>query len=107
MAFQSVPRKVAHYTQVLDPRPDDPCFREWWTWKAEMPRLLKDGYEGKFIVIKGSKILGPYETLDEARDAAHAAYPLQSFVMMQILEYEPVLNVPAVYHGSYGCPTSR
>jgi len=77
------------------------------TWKAEMPRLLAEGYEGKFIIIKGEKIVGPYETREEARAAAHAAYPLQSFVVMQILEYEPVYRVPAVFHGSYGCRTSR
>lgn len=107
MASQSVPRKVVHYTEVLDPHPDDPCHREWMTWKEEMPRLLREGYEGKFILIKGDRIHGPYDSDEDAREVAHSVFPLQGVLIRQVLEYEPVLNVPAMYPGSSPCPTSR
>jgi hypothetical protein len=88
------PRRTIHYTQLQDPAPDAVFAEEWRTWRREMPNLLATGFEGKYIVIKGNVILGPFEDLGAALAAGHQHYALERFQVRQVFEYEPILYTP-------------
>lgn len=94
MPLPSGKRPTLHYTQLPPMRQDCVLYNDWQHYLRELPRLLAEGYEGKFLVFKNGAILGPYETDDQAMDAAHAHYPLQAFLVQQVLEYHPVYSVP-------------
>jgi hypothetical protein len=40
--------------------------RELEVFRAELPRLLQEGHKGKFVLIYGEKVLGVFQTQDEA-----------------------------------------
>lgn len=43
---------------------------EWDTYRREVPRLLSEGLEGKYILIQGSTIIGIWDTEQESELAA-------------------------------------
>ena len=85
--------KTIPYTELPDVPPDDPLFHEWNTYREELPRLLAEGHEGKFILLKGTEIIGFYDTLDAAHRAGLQRYLLQPFMLHQILSREPLLRI--------------
>jgi hypothetical protein len=93
MAFTPGTRQTIHYTQLPDMTPDRALYHEYNLFRRELPRLLAEGHEGKFILIKGSVLLGPYATREEAKQVAYEKYPLQDFMVQQVLEYQPVYRV--------------
>jgi hypothetical protein len=94
MPFTPGQRPTIHYTQLPDMKEGSVLLPEWNFYRREVARLLAEGYAGKFIVVKGETIIGPYETYDEASLAAHTRYPLQPFMIQEVLEYSPVYRVP-------------
>jgi hypothetical protein len=47
-------------------------------------------HEGKYLVIRGEEISGPYETLDEALEIGYAKYALEPFMVKPIHKAEPI-----------------
>ncbi len=70
---------------------------EWETYRREVGRLLSEGLEGKFALIKGEQIVGVYETWDSARQAGLEEYLLQPHMVHPILSQEPVLRGPSFF----------
>jgi magnesium transporter len=60
------PRTV-HYTELTTGDPNSPLFHEWSTYLRELPRLLAEGQEGRYVLIKGDRIVGIW---DARRDAS-------------------------------------
>ena len=81
------------YTELPNVLPDDALFQEWNTYRKELPRLLAEGNEGKFILLKGSQIIGLYESLDAAYRAGLQRFLLQPFMLHQIRSREPLLRI--------------
>jgi hypothetical protein len=86
-------RTSLHYTEVPALPPDSVLYQEYTTYRRELPRLLQEGHEGKFILIKGDTIIGLYSTHDEAVDEGRRRYLLKGFVVHPIREYEPVIRI--------------
>src|SRR5262249_49384613 len=80
------------YTELPEPRPGDAFFREWTTYRREIGRLLAEGHEGRFVLIKGEAVEGLYETWDEARRAGLARHLLEQFFVKRLLSREPLLR---------------
>jgi hypothetical protein len=63
---------------VLGPLPDmipgSQIETEWNFFRREWPRLLAEGREGQWVLIKGEEIAGFYDTADEAITAGHARF---------------------------------
>ncbi len=57
-----------------------------------MPRLLAEGHEGRFVLIKGEEVVGVWDTRREAVDAGWARFGLVPIMVHQIRTYEPVLR---------------
>src|SRR5690348_3978022 len=83
------PRTV-HYTELPPARPGEPLYEEYETYRREAGRLLAEGNEGKWIVIKGEEIIGIWETEEEAYGVRLKKYLRQDCLMTQILTREPI-----------------
>src|SRR5207237_10365756 len=87
-----VPGTIRH--NKLPPAPaGSPLAIEWNTYCREVVRLLAEGQEGKFLLLKGEEILGVYDTWAAAREAGLKRYLLEPFLVQQIRAEEPVLRV--------------
>jgi hypothetical protein len=86
--------RTIHHTQLADLPPDDPLFREWQTYRRELPRLLAEGSEGKFLLIKGDQVIAVCDTWGAARDEGLSRYLLEPFFIHQVRSEEPILAGP-------------
>jgi hypothetical protein len=64
-----------HYTELPSGPPDKPPDVEWEFYRREVGRLLAEGHEGKWILIKGDEIIGIYDSRDAAMDEVYERYP--------------------------------
>lgn len=88
----SEPRTI-HYAELPPSRPGDALADEWETYRREVARLLAEGNEGRYVLIKGQQIIGIWETLKEAFAEADKRFPLQSYLVHQIQERERILRI--------------
>jgi hypothetical protein len=84
-------RPKVHYTKVDPLPPGNALHRESVTLRREMPRLLAEGNEGKFALIKGDEIIGVFEDRREAVRIGREKYLMQPFMVQPILEWETVI----------------
>ena len=93
-----VERPTIHYTQLPEDSSGERGSTEWNFYRSEVPRLLAEGHEGKWILLKGEEILGIWETEAQARAVAVERYLMQPIVIRQILEHEPLLRTPTFFY---------
>jgi hypothetical protein len=84
------PSRSCHYTELKDAPPTSKLFHEWHTYITELPRLLAEGLEGKFVLIKGTEIIGIFESREAARDVGLDRFLRQAMLIQQVREYEPI-----------------
>lgn len=84
---------TVHYSELPAGEPDSPLFQEWNTYRQEAGRLLAEGNEGKFVLIKNDLIVGIFETWDQAREAGLERYLRSPFLVHQIQTRERILRV--------------
>jgi hypothetical protein len=95
-----------HYTKMAEPQPDSPIFREVQTFRRELPRLLAEGHEGKWALVKGEEIIALFETLDEGHRAGREKYLFQPFIIQPVCEWQPLIRTLAyLRHASNQSPT--
>ncbi len=84
-----------HYTELPPGRPGEALTVEWDFYRREAGRLLAEGHEGRWVLIKGEEIIGIFDTCDAARDEAYRRFliPRQPYLMHQIQTRERVLRV--------------
>jgi hypothetical protein len=59
--------------------------RELGTYRRELPRLLAEGEEGRFVVIRGEQLLGTWDTYRDASQYAREKFdPDQLFLLQRI-----------------------
>jgi hypothetical protein len=98
----SQPPNTIHYTQLPPSRPDAFCI-EYETFRREIGRLLAEGHEGKWVLLKGEQIIGLFETREEARDEGYRRFLLSGFLIQPILTYHPLVR--SLVWWFYPCPT--
>jgi hypothetical protein len=81
-----------HFTQMAEPAPDSPIYREVQTFRRELPRLLAEGHEGKWALIQGSEIIGLYATLEEGYRLGRAKLLLQPFIVQPVRERQLLIR---------------
>ncbi len=82
-----------HYSQMPEPPADSPTYREVKAFHRELPRLLAEGNEGKWALIKGDEIVGLYDTLDEGHRAGLDRFQFQPCILQPVREWQPVLRM--------------
>jgi hypothetical protein len=80
-----------HYTELSPAPPNDPIGVEWETYRREVGRLLAEGHEGKFALIKGNTIVGMFGSKDEATDEGLRRFLMEPWFVHQIRTWEPVV----------------
>lgn len=73
--------------------PGDSLATAWETYRAAVSQLLAADLEGKFVLIKGSHILGTYDSWAEARQAGLRQFLTEPFLVQQVRCNEPVLRI--------------
>lgn len=82
-----------HYRELPDGDADNPIKTEWDFYRREAPRLLAEGHEGKFVLIKGERIIGMWDTHQEADKVRREKFLMQNCLVQQILVREPVIRM--------------
>lgn len=86
-----------HFTELPESLPDSPLCTEWNTYRREAARLLSEGHAGKHVLIKGTAIIGLWDTEAEALAAGYKNYLREGFMVHQVQEREPVLHCLSVF----------
>jgi hypothetical protein len=90
--------KTIHYTQLPPAQPGSQLAREWETYRREVGRLLAEGLEGRWVLVKGDQVLAFFDTYDAARDAGSRLFLQQPHLIHQVFAEEPI---------RYHCYTAR
>jgi hypothetical protein len=91
------PPRTIHYTELPEDTSQRPCATEWNYYRREVGRLLAEGHEGKWVLIKGEEIIGIWDSRDEAEGMALKRYLMQDVLIRQILSREPLLRGPTFW----------
>ncbi len=86
-----------HYSELPEGQLDSPTHLEWQTFRRELPRLLAEGHEGTWALIKGDKIIDLFTTLDEGYLAGRTRYLFQPFLVQPVREWQPLLRMRPYY----------
>ncbi len=84
------PVEWIHYTQLQPGSPHSPIAQEWETYRREAGRLLAEGREGRFVLIKGGRIVDFFDTEEEGIAAGYRLFTRGPFFVQQVREYERV-----------------
>jgi hypothetical protein len=87
-------QQTIYHTELPEDTSDSPGARDWNCYRREVGRLLAEGHEGKWVLVKGGEILGIWDIRDEAKAAALERYLMQPVLLRQVLTWEPVLRGP-------------
>jgi len=66
------------------PQALEPFREELSTYYKELPRLLEESCEGKYVVIKGNEIHGIWDTLSDARQYGYLRFELVPFLSQKV-----------------------
>jgi hypothetical protein len=97
-------RQTIHHADLPAAPSGAVLAQEWDTYRRELARLLAEGHEGRFVLIKGRQVLAVYDAWATAREAGLRLYLREPFLVRQVCAEEPVLRAGAghrsrvVYH---------
>jgi hypothetical protein len=104
--FGTVPQPgkplAVHYSELMEALPGEALAVEWNTYRQEIERLLRQGQEGRYVLIKDNAVIGIYDTWEAAREAGLSRFLLEPFLVHPIRSEEPYLRVRGL---NYPCPS--
>jgi hypothetical protein len=86
-------RPTIHWTEPREAPSDSPICTECNLYRREVGRLLAEGHEGKWVLIKAEVISGIFETLHGAYEVALQRYLMGPVLIQQVRTREPILRV--------------
>lgn len=101
-ADQESPRPLSeqptiHFTKLPEDTSGGRLAREWNYYRRQVGRLLAEGHESRWVLIKGEDIVGIWDTEEESSRASLQRFPMQDVLLQQIREREPILRCGAYY----------
>ena len=81
---------TVHFTELPSLPPGNTFFHEWQTYRREVGKLIADGLEGKWVVIKDGTIQGVFEGWKLGYLFGLERNKQQTFLLHQILADEPI-----------------
>jgi hypothetical protein len=81
-----------HFTELPEDKSDGPIAGEWNLYRREVGRLLAEGHEGRWVLIKGDEIIGIWNTEEEADRIRLQKFLMQPVLLKQIRVREPILR---------------
>lgn len=85
-------RPTIHWTELAEATPGSRIATEWNFYRKQVGRLLAEGHEGRWVLIKGEEIIGIWDTEKEADQVRVQRFLMQDVLLMQVLEREPILR---------------
>jgi hypothetical protein len=82
-----------HYTELRNVIPGSLLAVEWNYYLSQLGRLMAEGNEGKWILVKGEEIVGIWNTQAETEAVRVERFLMQTVLMKQILVREPNLRI--------------
>ena len=89
-------------TDLPDGRPNSPIASEWNLYRREVGRLLVEGHENRWVLIKGEEIIGHWDSEEEARAVALTKYLMQPCLIQQVRSREPLVRMSARFWACQG-----
>ena len=86
-------RPTVPCTQLPAAAPGSLLRAEWDFYRSVVGRLLAEGHEGKWLLIKNEEIVGIWGTEAEADAVRRERFLMQPVLMKQVLAREPVLRI--------------
>jgi hypothetical protein len=86
--------KTIPWNEIPEDTSGGPLATEWNFYRREVGRLLAEGHEGKWLLIKGEAIIGIWDRREDAFATASERYLFQPCLVRQILAAEPLLRLP-------------
>ena len=86
-------QNTVHYSELADLPEGDPLALELTTYKREAGRLIAEGHEGRFVLIKDGVVIGIWDTEVEALNAGEARFGMVDMMVHQILTRERVYRL--------------
>jgi hypothetical protein len=86
-----------HHTELGPAQPGSPLSTEWDVYRREVGRLLAEGHEGRWILIKGEEILGIFDKREDASTLGYKRFLLDGFLVHQIQTRERIYRVAPIY----------
>ena len=74
--------------------PDDPQALDWNTYKREAARLIAEGHEGRYVLIRQGVICGVWDKQSEAINAGYDKFGIVPFMAHRISAIEPLYRMP-------------
>jgi hypothetical protein len=81
------------HASLPDAEPGSPVAAEWEIFRQEVERLIREGYRGKFALVKAEQPILVWDTLRDAAQAARLLYGEGPSMVQQILPYLRPLRV--------------
>lgn len=85
-------RPTIHWTELKEDTSGGRISKEWNFYLKQVGRLLADGHEGHWVLIKGDELIGVWNTEKEAQEVRTQKFLMQDVLLRQILEREPLLR---------------
>jgi hypothetical protein len=86
--------RTIYHTELPEDTSGKPLATEWNFYRREVGRLLAEGHEGRWILIKGEQIIGIWDDEQNADAVAREQFPQQPALVHQIVTEELVFRGP-------------
>lgn len=87
-------RPTIHWSELPEDTTGNDLAQAWNCYRREVGRLLAHGHEGRWILVKDERIIGIWNTREEALAELYKRYPKEGALVHQIQEREPLLPMP-------------
>jgi hypothetical protein len=88
------PLHTIPYTELTEDSSGQRGAQEWNFYCRQVGRLLAEGHEGKWVLIRGEAIIGIWDTEAEANQLRLERFPVQDVLIHQVRSREPVFRGP-------------
>jgi hypothetical protein len=93
-----------HYTELPPAAPGSQLAAEWETYRREVARLIAEGHEGKWVLIKQDDIIGIFPDQGTAVQEGYLQFQRDGFLIHKIQQYERLRRPSLRFFQS--CPPS-
>lgn len=80
-----------HYSKLVPAEPGSALATEWEVFRRELPRLLAEGHEGRYVLIKGDEVIGLWDADADAIAEGRRLFPRQHIAVQLVAEWQPLI----------------
>lgn len=84
------------HAKLPEAEPGSPVAADWEIFRQEVERLIREGYRGKFALVKAGQPILVWDTVRDAVQAARLLYGEEPCLVQQILPYVKPLRAGGI-----------